>query len=79
MCEPFSVNDFMCTKGVKFPRPKYFFTDFFFICSLRFNGFLHILPEVQCPNVLDFQNPWEKVMERSGLRFEKLLLINGVK
>ena len=32
--------------------------------------FLPPLPEVQCPNFLDFQNPWGKVLERSGLRFE---------
>ena len=29
-----------------------------------------LLPKVQCPNFLDFWNPWWKVMERSGLRFE---------
>ena len=27
----------------------------------------------------EIQNPWGKVMERSGLRFKKLILINGVK
>ena len=29
------------------------------------------LLKVQCPNILDFWNPCGKVMERSGLRFEK--------
>ena len=27
------------------------------------------LPTSQSPNFLDFQNPWEKVGERRGLRF----------
>ena len=26
-------------------------------------------PEVKCPSLLDFWNPWGKVMERSGFRF----------
>ena len=38
--------------------------------SLRLTVFLPPLPKVQCPNFLDFRNPWGKVMERSGLRFE---------
>ena len=38
--------------------------------SLRLTVFLPPLPEVQCPNFLDIRNPWGKVMERSGLRFE---------
>ena len=44
-----------------------------FVChtfSLRLTVFLPQLPEVQCPNFLDFWNLWGKVMERSGLRFE---------
>ena len=28
------------------------------------------LPEVGCPNCLEIQNPWGKVLERSGLRIE---------
>ena len=43
---------------------------FFFICSLGLNVFLPQLPKVQCPNFLDIRNPWGKVMEQSGLRFE---------
>ena len=35
-----------------------------------FNGILPPLPEVKCANFLDFWNPWGKVMERNGLRFE---------
>ena len=44
-----------------------------FVChtfSLRLTVFLPPLPEVQCPNFLYIRNPWGKVMERSGLRFE---------
>ena len=28
------------------------------------------LPEVGCPKILELQNPWGKVLERSGLRIE---------
>ena len=48
---------------------KVFYRIFFFICTLRLTVFLPPLPKVQCPNFLDFQNPWGKVMEISGLRF----------
>ena len=44
-----------------------------FVCSLlryRLTVFLPPLPEVQCPSFIDIQNPWRKVMERNGLRFE---------
>ena len=47
------------------------------VCSLlryRLNVFLPPLPEVGCPIFLEIQNPWEKVMERSGLRFEHFCL-----
>ena len=43
------------------------------VCSLlryRLNAFLPPLPEVGCPIVLEIQNPWGKVMKKSGLRFE---------
>ena len=36
----------------------------------RLNVFLPPLPEVGCPKFLEIRNPWGKVMERSGLRFE---------
>ena len=36
--------------------------------SLLLTVFLSPLPEVQCPNFLNIQNPWGKVMERSDLR-----------
>ena len=43
------------------------------VCSLLrygLNIFLPQLPEVGCPNLLDIRNPWWKVLETSGLRFE---------
>ena len=40
---------------------------------------LRPLPKVQCPNFLDIRNPWAKVLEISGLKIWKLLLIKGVK
>ena len=48
-----------------------------FVCSLlryRLNVFLPPLPEVECPIFLEIQNPWGKVMERSGLRYERFCL-----
>ena len=47
------------------------------VCSLlryRLNVFLPPLPEVGCPIFLEIQNPWGKVVERSGLRFENFCL-----
>ena len=35
-----------------------------------FTGNLPPLPKVQCANFLDFRNPWGKIMDRSGPRFE---------
>ena len=43
------------------------------VCSLlryRLNVFFPPDPEVGYPIFLEIQNPWEKVMERSGLRYE---------
>ena len=62
-------EDFLFKNGLKLPRQKNFFLHFF-ICSLRLNVFFPPLPKVQCPNFLDFRNPWGKPMERSGIRFE---------
>ena len=36
--------------------------------------FLPPLPEVGCPIFLEIRNPWGKVMERSGLRYEHFCL-----
>ena len=43
------------------------------VCSLlryRLNVFFPPLPKVGCPIFLEIQNPWGKVMEGSGLKFE---------
>ena len=32
------------------------------------------LPEVGCPIFLEIRNPWGKIMERTGLRFEHFCL-----
>ena len=47
------------------------------LCSLlryRLNVFLPPLPKVGCPIYLEIWNPWGKVRERSGLRFEHFCL-----
>ena len=47
------------------------------VCSLlryRLTVFLPPLPEVGCPIFLEIQNPWGKIMERSGLRYEHFCL-----
>ena len=47
------------------------------VCSLlryRLTVFLPPLPEVGCPICLEIRNPWGKVMERNGLRYEHLCL-----
>jgi hypothetical protein len=36
--------------------------------------FLPPLPEIGCPIFLEIRNPWGKVMERSGLRYEHFCL-----
>ena len=48
-----------------------------FVCSLlsyRLNVFLPPLPEVGCPIFLEIQNPWGKVVEKSGLIFDHFCL-----
>ena len=47
--------------------------------SLRLTVFLPPLPEVWCPNVLDFWNPWGKSNGKKWSQIWKLLLITGVK
>ena len=47
------------------------------VCSLlryRLNVFLPPLPKIGCPIFLEIQNPWGKVLERSGLRLEHFCL-----
>ena len=51
------------------------------VCSLlryRLTVFLPPLPEAGCPIFLEIRNPWGKVIERSGLRFE-FFFWNGLK
>ena len=63
--------------GTLKPRKKKFFSSFFLV-FFGFRSFLTVflppLPEVGCPIFLEIRNPWEKVMERSGLRYEHFCL-----
>ena len=49
-----------------------------FVCvftfELPFKCLFPPLPKVGCPIFLEILNPWGKVMERSGLRFEHFCL-----
>ena len=52
------------------------------VCSLlryRLNVFFPPLPKVGYPIILEIRNPWGKVMERSGLRFEQFLFESCLK
>ena len=44
------------------------------VSSIRLTVFLPPLPEVGCQIFLEIQNPWGKVMERSGLTLEHFSL-----
>ena len=48
------------------------------VCSLL-PVFLLPLPEIGCPIFLEIWNPWGKVMERSGLRFEHFWFVSSLK
>ena len=41
-----------------------------FTFEVPFKSLFAPLPEIGCPKILEIQNPWGKVMEISGLRFE---------
>ena len=57
-------------KDVKLPQQKSFFLPILFcICSLYLNIFFPQNPWSPMSKHLKILNPWEKVMERSGLRF----------
>ena len=62
---------------LKSPRKKKFFSSLFSV-FFGFWSFLTVflppLPEVRCPIFLEIRNPWGKVMERSGLRYEHFCL-----
>ena len=45
-----------------------------FTFEVPFKRLFAPLPEIGCPIFLEIQNPWVKVMERSGLRFEHFCL-----
>ena len=63
-------------------KKKFFFSTFFtfFLIFFGFRSFLTVfllpLPKVGCPIFLQIRNPWGKVMERSGLRYEDFCLKN---
>ena len=68
---------FLIKNGLKSPQQKKFLYGFKKNCSLlryRLNVFLLAHSKVGCPKILEIQNPWEKVMERSGLRCEHFCL-----
>ena len=64
-----------CRKS-RHKKKFFFFSTFFhfFFIFFGFRSFLTVflppLPEVGCPIFLQIRNPWGKVMERSGLRYE---------
>ena len=75
------ISTFLLKNGLKSPRRKKILRIFFLICSLlryHLNIFLPPLLKVECLNFLEIQNPWGKVLKRSGLRFEHLAQ-NGLK
>ena len=52
-------------------KKVFFFTFFGLIRFLVFfNGLFPPLPEMGCPIFLEIRNPWGKVIQRSGLRYE---------
>ena len=55
-------------------QKKVFFLSLFSLLRYRLTVFLPPLPEVGCPIFLEIRNPWGKVMERSGLRYEHFCL-----
>ena len=56
-----------------------FFTIFFFICSLRLNVFLALIPKVQCSKFFRFLEFFGKCNGKKWSQIWKLLLIKGVK
>ena len=67
-----------CLKIVRNRRAKKSFFLHFFSVFFGFWSFLTVLlpplPEVGCPIFLEIRNPWGKLMERSGLRYEHFCL-----
>ena len=65
---------FLLENCLKLPRNKKFFSLIFSLLRYPLTVFLPPLPKVGCPIFLEIQNPWGKVMERSGLTFEHFCL-----
>ena len=63
-----------CLKLSKIAAQKKSFFLHFSLSRYRLTVFLRPLPKVGCPIFLEIRNPWGKVMERSGLRFENFCL-----
>ena len=55
-------------------KKKFFFSLIFSLLRYPLTVFLPPLPKVGCPMFVEIQNPWGKVMERSGLTFEHFSL-----
>ena len=68
---------FLFENCLKLPRKKKYFSSLFLV-FFGFWSFLTVFlpprPEIGCPIFLEIRNPWEKVMERSGLRYEHFCL-----
>ena len=68
---------FLLKNCLKSPLKKKFFSPLFLV-FFGFRSFLKVflppLSEVGCPIFLKIWNPWGKVMERSGLRYEHVCL-----
>ena len=65
------ISTFLFKNCLKLPRKKkVFFSLTFSLLRYRLTVFLPPLSKVGCPIFLEIPNPWEKVMERSGLTFE---------
>ena len=65
---------FLFENCLKSLRKKKNFSIFFTFEVPFLRSFLPPLPKVGCPIFLEIQNPWGKVMERSGLTFEHFCL-----
>ena len=65
-------------KGFKIAATEKVFKGFFLHMFTLFKRLFALTSKVQCPNFLDFWNPWGEKMERRGLRFENFCLKMGV-
>ena len=65
---------FLIENCLKSPRKKSLFFSLFSLLRYRLTVILPPLLKVGCPIFLEIRNPWGKVMERSGLRYEHFCL-----